>query len=1047
MKLKLFFILGFLFCAILVRSTPQNQQISGTVTDSSTGNPLPGVNIIVEGTQTGTSTDLNGKFILPKLENGSVITFSFIGYRTEKVTYSGQVVLDVKLVEEITEIEEVVVTGYGTQKKSDLTGSISTVSSKDIDKVKPHNIESALQGRIPGLTVTSFSGSPGSDPIVRIRGIGTVNNNDPIYVVDGMLINNHDPTDPTTNIKFLNPADIASIEVLKDASSQAIYGSRGANGVILISTRKGTEGAPRITFNASLGIANVTRMPKVLDATGCKDYILTSNYNGYIRIFPDSTNVDPENINETTKAVVEGYNKGINTNWLDEVTRKNVLNQNYDLSISGGTKYSHYLASAGYLYTDGLIEKYDYKRYAFRLNTDYKVGNFITIGENLGVTSALRNNNDYAGPFQSAMWAYPMDPVLKPEGEVDPADPDYEYNKYAAGIGGGGNPALEVELQNWQSSRLTLVGNIFAELSIFKDLKFRTSWGFNNASQDISDYNPEYYLSTSNQNTLSKVSNSNTKTNGWVWENTFTYNKIITNHSITALIGYTSEYAKSTYQSASKSGTPNNTPEMRTFDAATTDPLVSGGYNENSMVSLLARINYTFRDKYLLTASVRRDGSSKFSEENHWGVFPSFSLGWRIINEQFFRNLSLDFISNLKLRAGWGQIGNQSLPVNYGYVSQVASTPSQGVDNRYIFGGVVWNGYSLSTIGNPDLSWETTQQTNFGLEIGFMKNSLSITADYYIKNTNDMLLQVPAVYYSGYSSMVPYTNAGSVQNRGVEIVLNWQGKSGDFSYGLSLNGSSYKNEVTSLGLGDKPLIYGLPSRTEVGSSIGRFYGFMTDGIFQTEDEVQSYTGPGGTVLQPDAHAGDMRFRNLNNDESIDINDKTWIGSPLPKLTYGFNLNLGYKSFDMILFFQGSHGNDIYKIGIWRALNFEGTGNMIDYIYNDAWTGEGSSNSDPILSTVNDNDNFRDSNYFLENGSYLRLKNLQFGYNFPKTFCDRIGLSSGRVWIGGTNLLTFTKYRGIDPEVDFYSQATTAGYDWNNLFPQSKEISLGVTISF
>jgi TonB-dependent starch-binding outer membrane protein SusC len=1047
MKLLTSFLFVLIVSTSVAYSSFQQQNVNGSVTDAVTGNPLPGVNVLIEGSQTGTATDLNGKFSLPKPDNGAVIVFSFIGYVTVKVTWSGQPVIDIKLSPNIQTLEEVVVTGYGTIKKKDLTGSISSVSSKDIEKTKPVNIESALQGRVPGLTATSNSGAPGSGAIIRIRGIGTVNNNNPIYVVDGMLVDNSDPSNPAGNISFLNPADISSIEVLKDASAQAIYGSRGANGVILITTRKGTEGMPKVTFSSTIGFDNVTKMPKVLDATSCKDYILTSNYNGYMRTFPDADpNVLPDTLNLTTKKVIAQYNKGINTNWLDEVTKKNVLNQIYDLMISGGTKYAHYLASAGYNYTDGLIRKFDYKRFSFRLNTDFKVGNYITVGENLGITSAVRNNNEYAGPFQSAMWNYPMDPVLKPEGAIDPADPDYNYNKYAAGIGGG-NPLLDIEAYNWKSSRLTLVGNMYAEAAILKDLKFRTSWGFNLAYQDISDYNPTFYLSTNSQNTLSKVIANNNRTNGWVWENTLTYSKTLTDHSITALIGYTSEYTKASYQSESKQGTPNNYTEMRTFDASTSQPLISGGYNVSTMISYLGRINYSFRDKYLLTASVRRDGSSKFGAENHWGTFPSFSLGWRINNEEFFKNLGADFISNLKLRAGWGQIGNISLPVNYAYVSQVASTMTGYIDNRYIFGGVVSNGYSPSTIGTPSLRWETTQQTNFGLEIAILKNVLSVTADYYIKNTNNMLLQVPTVMYAGYpSTAAPYTNAGSVQNKGIEIVVNWKGKSGDFSYGVDVNGSMFKNNVTSLGQGNRPII-STPSRTEVGSSIGRFYGWVTNGIYQSEYSVQSETGVTGQVMQPNAHAGDFRFVDINADGKINDKDQTWIGSPLPKLTYGFNFNLGYKAFDLLVFFQGSYGNKIFKIGIYRQLMFEGTGNMLGYIYKNAWRGLGTSDSDPLLTTVNNNDNFRVSDYFVEDGSYLRLKNLQFGYNLPKSFCTNVKITSGRIWIGGTNLITITKYRGIDPEVDAYANAINAGFDWNNLFPQVRELSIGATIAF
>jgi TonB-linked SusC/RagA family outer membrane protein len=466
------------------------------------------------------------------------------------------------------------------------------------------------------------------------------------------------------------------------------------------------------------------------------------------------------------------------------------------------------------------------------------------------------------------------------------------------------------------------------------------------------------------------------------------------------------------------------------------------------MISYLGRINYSFRNKYILTASIRRDGSSKFGPDYRWGNFPSFSVAWKINEEKFLKNNK--FISNLKLRAGWGQIGNSSLPVYNAYISQVSSV-NQGIwstGNRYVFGENVYTGYYLSTIGTPDISWETTEQTNVGFDIAILKNSLSLTADYFIKNTKDMLLQVPLPSYAGYpGSGMPYTNAGSVQNKGFEFVVDYRGKSGDFNYGATVNLATFKNKVTSLGNENKPIIYWV-NKTEVGKPIGGFYALETDGIFQTEEEVQNFKGPDGKLVQPNAHAGDFRFKNLNNNSSIDGNDYTWIGNPWPKLTYGTSISLSYKLFDLLVFFQGSYGNDIYAAGVQRHLDFQGSGNEFEYIYANAWRGPGSSQSQPLLTTVDQNDNYKESDYFVEDGSYLRLKNLQLGYNLSKTFCEKIRVSNGRIWIGGTNLLTFTKYRGIDPEVGTSAAPTAeAGYDPNFLFPQSREISFGLTMSF
>jgi TonB-linked SusC/RagA family outer membrane protein len=1060
MKLTILLLFLFLAGTLVANSALQEQIVTGTVTDADTGEPLPDVNVLVEGTRTGVSTDLNGKFSLPQPANGAIIAFSFVGYTTERITYTGQPVVDMKLSQAVKELDQVVVIGYGTIKKSDLTGSVASVSSKDIEKSSPVNIQSALQGRVAGLMITSNSGDPGSEPTIRLRGIGTVNNNNPIYVVDGMLIDNSEGLNSANNISFLNPWDIASLEVLKDASAQAIYGSRGANGVILITTRKGTEGAPKVTFSSSVGFEGLARWAKVLNADEYKDYILTANYNGYMRSMPGADpNVLPDNLNPTTKAVVEQYKKGFDTDWMKEVLRKDRFSQNYNLLLSGGTKDIHYSASAGYTDKKGLLLYSDYKRYSYRLNTDFKVGNYVTLGENLGISTSIQTGDWYwTDIIRGAMWDDPLTPVLKPEGSVDVNDPDYKYNKYAPlTVGwnpGGVNPVMQAALLDMKTSHLTLVGNMFAEASIFKDLKLRSSWGFNMATKDFTSFSPKYYLSTVSNKLINQLTEEDYRSNGWVWENTLTWNKKLNDHSITALLGYTSEYTKSNYQKASKQGSPSNDPEMQTFDAATIQPTVVGGYNIFTMISYLGRINYSFRDKYLLTASVRRDGSSKFGPGHRWGIFPSFSLGWKISDEKFFRNLGAEFISNLKIRAGWGQIGNSSLPVYNAYVSQIESTPSSGEDYRYIFDEKIYQGYWLRTIGTPNITWETTEQTNIGLEIAILKNTLSVTADYFIKNTRNMLLQVPVVEYAGYPpSAAPYTNAGSVQNKGFEILVNYQGKTGNFTYGVAVNGATFKNKVTSLGPGNRPIVQpwvlhlGSICRTEVGSSIGRFYGYVTDGIFQTDKEVQDYKGPSGKLLQPMANAGDFRFKNLNNDEKIDASDQTWIGDPWPRLIYGFNINFGYKAFDMVAFFQGSYGNDLYDAG--RKYGNSQFTNCLKYVNKNAWRGEGTSDSHPIITTVDENENYsRNSDYYVEKGSYLRLKNIQFGYNLPKAICDKVKITNSRIWIGSTNLLTFTKYHGNDPEVGATSTPTSnAGLDQAGFYPKSREISLGITVSF
>jgi TonB-linked SusC/RagA family outer membrane protein len=803
MKLTTLLLFLFLVSFPVAKSFPQQQVLTGTVTDSTSGEPLPGVHVLIEGTLIGTATDLNGKFSLPKPESGAVIVFSFIGYVTERITYSGQVMIDVKLSQNVMALDEVVVIGYGTIKKSDLTGSIASVNTKDIEKSNQVNILSALQGKVAGLVLTSNDGSPGSEGIIQIRGVGTVNNNDPLYVVDGMLIDNSDKTWNSTVLGFLNPLDITNIEVLKDASAQAIYGSRGANGVILITTRKGIEGSPKVTFTTSLSYENYAHLAKVLNAKEYKEYVLTLNYNDYMRTVPGANpNVLPDTLNSWTKDVVEEYENGYNTNWLKEILGKNRLSQKYDLSLSGGTKDFHYSASADYDYQKGLILYSNYKRYNFRLNTDYKIRKNILIGENLAISSSVKSGDFlWTQPVSSAMQDSPLTPVLQPPGSVDPNDPDFVYLKYAPERGGVLNPVMQAAVTNLntRTEYLNLVGNMFAEANIFNDFKLRTSWGFDLSNKDFTNFSPKYYLSSASNNPVSTLNEERFNSNGWVWENTLTWTKKLGNHFITALAGFTSEYTHTNSLTTKKQDAPGNNPEMQTFDAATNNDVVNGGYNINTMLSYLSRINYSFRDKYLLTASIRRDGSSKFGPGHRWGTFPSFSAGWKISDESFFKNLNEQIISSLKLRAGWGEIGNSSLPVYYGFVSQYSSLQNV-IDNRYIFNENVYTGYSLSTIGRPSISWETTKQTNIGIDISLLKNSVSFTADYFIKSTSKMLLQVPLPDYAGYApANLPYSNVGSVRNKGIEIVLNYQGKSNYFSYGASINLSAFNNKVTSLG--------------------------------------------------------------------------------------------------------------------------------------------------------------------------------------------------------------------------------------------------------
>jgi TonB-linked SusC/RagA family outer membrane protein len=1023
------------------------QSIQGKILDEK-GNPVPGATVQVKGSNKTVVTDQQGNFTLSVPSSSSILIVSFVGYEPKEIAVGTKSSINATLERANTTMGEVVVVGYGTQKKSDLTGAISSVSAKDLSKATPMNATEALQGRAAGVMVTTNSGAPGSEGAIRIRGIGTVNNNDPLYVVDGMFV---------TSISYLNPSDIARIEVLKDASATAIYGSRGANGVVLITTHKGSSGKPVIVLNANTSISKVSNLTKTLNRDQYLDYKKTAYVNGYLRSVPNANpSIDPFTTTDPffnfVKLLKTQYDKGYNTNWADELFKTAVV-QNYDIGIRGGANNVRYAASAGYFDQKGILENSSFKRYTFRLNTDYTISKRLVVGENLSITnsSTLGLAGFAEGRSNSVVTqilsADPLTPIINPDANVN--DPDYRYNKFLhSDVSNADNPAAVISRINDRSNLLKFVGNVFGELELIKGLKLRTSFGYDYNSFDNSAFSPKFFISAIEQSATSTVSQEHNHFFGQVWENTLNYNTKIADHSITGLLGYTEELYKGKFTNASRQGTANNDPSLQVLNAATGAIALTGNKTQTALKSYFARVNYTYADKYLITATVRRDGSSKFAADKQWGTFPSVSTGWRISNEKFFQNLKASFISNLKLRAGWGQIGNQSMPggTNNPYLSLV-----EGINGyRYIFGDALANGNYLTSLGTPRISWETSQQTNVGLDLGLFRNKLTLSADYFVKNTKDMLLQVQLPSYAGFPS-IPYTNAGDIQNKGFEIVMAYEGTAGDLSYGITVNASKFINKAVSLGAGNKPIVFndlstGLNvNRTEVGRSIGEFYGWIIDGIFQNISEVQAYN-KNGQPIQPFSLPGDFRFNDLNGDGVINASDQTWIGNPLPKLTYGFNLNLGYKNFDLSALFQGSYGNKLLNVNkkYRRTLNGQSGADLV--AYEAAWRGEGTSNTQPIMSTVDRNDNFRVSDWYVEDGSYLRLKNLQIGYKISDSWLKNAGISSSRIWLGGTDLFTITNYSGNDPEAGLSASPIQAGREFSS-YPKIKRFSLGVNLTF
>jgi len=1003
----------------------QQNSISGLVTDAS-GQPLPGVTVFLKGTSNGTTTSTEGRYSINNVPENGFLVFTFIGMKTQEIPIDGKKIINIILSEVSIDIEEIVTIGYGTVKKRDLTGSVASISAKDIGVITVTNSAQILQGKASGVMVTSVSGSPGADMNIRIRGLGTVNSNEPLYVIDGI---------PTSGMNNLNPNDIESIEVLKDASSSAIYGSRAASGVVLITTKKGAVGTPKITFESYMGVSTPSKSPTQLNSEQYHDMIQTAHLNGGTKL---------------PKKLESEYEKGYDTNWWDEFTQKGVV-QNYFLSASGGSEKVKYAFSGGFFKQEGTIKASAYERISFRLNSDYSITEKLKVGLNLGITNSTRNSitegtQSWFGLVSEALNMDPMVPVINPDADVN--DPDYEFNKYGyTSITDSKNPVATTARTFNESNNFKTLGNAYLNYTILDGLSYRMNVGIdiNNALTD--NFNPRFYLTPSEKNSLASIYRSYGYSQGIVLDNMITYTKTIEDHNFTAIAVFTSEEQIYDRFGGSKQETLTNDEANRVLDAATTSDQISGTKSSNSLLSYLGRINYSFKDKYLLTASIRRDGSSRFAPGYNWGLFPSVSLGWKINEESFFKKLNVQFVDLLKLRTGWGQIGNQNIS-DYAYLSLIKGSNS----TRYVIGGVPLQGYAPIVMGNPNIKWETVESSNFGIDANLFKNKVSFSADYYIKETRDMLLQVPLVKYSGYPSD-PWSNAGSIRNIGWDIQLNYRNLISDFKYDLGVNLTTLNNEVISLGTGGA--IYGgktklgQVTKTEVGQPIGSFYGYVMDGIFQNNEEVEK-------GVQPNAEPGDIRFKDIAGtpdsngnptgpDGIIDGYDLTYIGNPIPDFLLGFSMNLTYKNFDLGLFLQGVYGNEIYNASKFFTFRANGRYNMDQDAYLNAWNGEGTSNTIPRIVSTEKNNNFRNSSFFIEDGSYLRLKDIHLGYSLPSSLCKVINISNLRLFVSAQNLVTFTKYSGLDPEIGS-STLLDVGIDYGT-YPQPKTLMGGISINF
>ncbi len=1026
----------FLIFTSAFQAFGQNIQISGKVTDASTGQTLPGVSILVKNTTVGTTTGLNGKYSL-QAKIGSKLVFSYIGYQTQTIVVS-QKTIDVTMKPTATGLNELVVVGYTTERKSDITGAVSVVKVGKIISQPVSGIDKMLQGRAAGVDVIS-SGAPGGGVAVRIRGFSTIRNDDPLYIIDGV------PT--TSGINLLNPYDIKSIQILKGAAAASIYGSRAANGVIIITTKEGNSRKPRISFNAYTGIQSAFHLPHMLSAQEYGDAYWQASENDGITHVTNAiygsgpSPVIPSFINTDGKQTIPSAN----TDWLKVIFKPAVV-QSYDLSVSQGTEKKRSFFALSYFNRQGILKYTNFKRITTRINSDYMLFDKIKIGENLLASFSGSTKTETNSELNSVVYdAYKMLSIA----------PVYDINGNFTG-----NPLSDIENplgklyrnRNNVQKTYNLFGNLYSQYELTHGLIAKTSLGFDVSIFNFDNFNPSFQEPDA-QNAVSELNVTNRTNINWVWTNTLNYVKTFAGkNSLNVLLGTEAINNSMRFTTAYRNNFPldNLNSQVLNFGNGNSQRN-SGDKFENSLVSYFGKVNYSFKNKYLFSATLRRDGTSKLKNYK-WGTFPAFSVGWRISQEGFFHS---NFINNLKFRFGWGQTGNQSIPP---YVT-VASYSSNPYYSNYAITGSqnsVTQGYTLTGNPNPNLKWETTTQTDVGFDLGLMKNRITITADYFIKKTKNLLFNRSLPPVVGGTNVTMWDNVGSMENKGFEFNMNYKNDpSKNFKFSVMLNVSVLRNKLTSLRqgidfIGINPAILHIvnfdqeTSRTVVGEPIASFYGYTVIGIFQSQAAADA------DKAQPNAVAGDFKFKDLNHDGIINDKDKSIIGSPLPKFTYSLSFNSQYKNFDASVFFIGSQGNKIYDLARYYTDFFD----LSDYNKSErtlnAWTPENKNTNVPRLSMNDPNHNDRPSTYFIHKASYLILKTLQIGYTFPKRISMKIKVKRLRIYLEATNLFTITPYSGLSPEVGLQNYTSDnrnldIGVD-RGIYPPSRTFTFGVNFN-
>lgn len=1010
------------------------QTITGKVVDEKTGEPLPGVTVKVKGTTNGVATNTGGIYSINVTDGSAILVFSFIGYQEEEKLVGQSAIVNIVLKEKENKLNEVVVIGYATEKKSQVTGAIGSIKASDLENQQITRLDDALRGQIAGVNVIQSSGAPGSTPTVKIRGTTSINSSNPLYVIDGAVIDNG-------GLDNINPADIESIDVLKDASA-AIYGSRASAGVVIVTTKKGKKGTPQINYSGYYGIQNPIKRLQMADATQ------------YAQLRNQSLANDGK-----APAFANPESYGVGTDWQDVLFGKNVPVQNHNLSVGGANDKASYYMSFGYLDDDGIAVPSiaNYKRGNFTVNTTYKVADWLTVGENLSLSTTknqLALNTNYIGsnyPLASAILLDPVTPVVVTDINSQPNAVIYRNNaQYLVydnnGLPYGISPYIQNEAANiaayvkinegGYSWATNILGNTFLEIAPIKGLKLRSQISVKAAYYGSNNFVPIYYLSSGTNNLTQTIQNISSSRNITLnWDNTASYTRSFGLHSATLLVGTSMQNENGHSLSGAFNGEPVNTFDEASpnFSLANANKIAGGSDAQPyKLASIFGRASYNYAEKYLLDVTLRRDGSSKFGPSNKYAVFPSAGVGYIISKETFFPKTT--FINFLKLRGSYGVLGNEQSLGLFQYTSVIGS------GSNYLFGDSQVNiGYRPNGLSNPDLKWEQVKLSNIGLDFVIF-GALNGSFEAYKKITNGMLQQISIPNYIGTTSN-PYANIGNLENKGLELSLNYAGKAGKVSYTLGCNISYNQNKVTYLGTTQYYATGNLRGtsyeieRTTVGQPYQSFYGFIEQGVFHSQAEINAYTNASGGLVQPNAKPGDFKWTDINGDGKIDANDRTYIGNSVAPYAYGLNVTVAFHHFDLRAFGQGVWGNKLFQD--YHRPDYPTANYMLESL--NAWSATNPGSNYPRLSDLDPNNNIKNpSNFFLQSGAYFRLKTLQLGYSLPDRLLQAAHLKRTRIYLSSNNLFTITKYTGFDPEI-------AGGSDFG-IYPQARTFIVGLDVS-